>query len=64
MTPPQVMPPHGGPGGMMGGGMPWQRDLDGLRQEVESLRRELRELRELLQQPQKPPVAEPAVLSF
>ncbi len=51
-------------GGMMGGGMPWQSDLDGLRQEVESLRKELRELRELLKQPQKPPVAEPAVLSF
>lgn len=51
-------------GGMMGGGMPWQRDLDGLRQEVESLRKELRELRELLEQPKNPPVAEPTVLSF
>ena len=68
------MPPHGGPGGrmgggmmgggMMGGGMPWQSDLDGLRQEVESLRKELRELRELLEQPKNPPVAEPTALSF
>ncbi len=74
MTPPQGMPPHGGPGGrmgggmmgggMMGGGMPWQSDLDGLRQEVESLRKELRELRELLEQPKNPPVAEPTALSF
>lgn len=55
---------EGGMGGMMGGGRPWQRDLDGLRQEVESLRKELRELRELIKQPQQAPVAEPAALSF
>ena len=64
---PGGMGPGGMGGGMMGGGMmgmPWQRDLDGLRQEVESLRKELRELRELLKQPKSPPVAEPTVLSF
>lgn len=61
------MPSHGGMGGMggmMGGGLPWQRDLDGLRQEVESLRRELNELRESLKPRQAPPVAEPAVETF
>lgn len=66
-APRQGMSPHGGMGGrggMMGGGMPWQRDLDGLRQEVESLRKELNELRESLKPRQVPPVAEPAVETF